>query len=190
MWRLFICLLHNTSKTTERTPYVHVRMSDATYTQFASKGPHPCLWRQMGVPHKWGVMENLRFLNERMCLFTPTFHFMFSRKFTWVTHSRLLLCCFVYNSMQSTRHMQIYMLDFVNGAGCERCIRSSDITLQDDWKLKMMNWMTPSMTLGVGDFIHIPADIVILCRRISINMSTWTAYMLFKFCYGGCPESK
>lgn len=46
-------------KNIKRIPYMHILMSDATYTQFASMGPHPCSWHQTRAHHKRGVMENL-----------------------------------------------------------------------------------------------------------------------------------
>lgn len=126
-----ILSLQNTSKNIKRILHMHIPMSDATYTQLASMGPHPCLWHQMRARHKWGVMENLGVWVNTSVYLRPRFTLCSAPNLPgWLTHHRS--SAFVYNRMYSRCHMQNYMLDFIKGTSCVQITERTMNQIQDD----------------------------------------------------------
>lgn len=167
-------LLYNINTSTKRTPCMRILMCDATYTRFASKSPHPCLWHQTRAQCKWPVMENLGVWASISDYLRPRFALCPVSKFTWVTHSQSLLRCFVYSNMQSKCHMQICTHIF---------IKISDCKMSQVRHMKI-NWMTHSNIsqrslsgsdlchpISVSDFNHLHDDMKMMAAGGLV--STW-----------------
>lgn len=101
----------------------------------AVSGSTPML---MALDAQMGRNGKLRCLNDHICLFTPTFHFMFPSKFTWVTHT-VLRHGFVYHSMQSKCRTRIYRLHFIAGVKDAFWVHIRESQTWDDESMTHLN---------------------------------------------------
>lgn len=149
MWNKFICWPHDKLITEPRRNGVHANVAVwRNIYPVGVSGPTPML---MASDTQMGRNGKLWCLDDHICLFTPTFHFMFPSKFTWVTHTALRHG-FVYHSTQSKCRTRIYRLHFIAGASCQRRVLSTDngVSSSQTWDDESMTHLNISPWLLSG----------------------------------------
>lgn len=149
-------------------------------------GPTPMLMASDESKAPMGRNGKLGCLSEHICLFTPTFHFMFRTRSTWVTHSRSLLCCFVLFCLQQhafkVSHANLYAR-FHWGHKLWKTHSGHDesnsswwaewliLTLVSDIYQELMTEIYFTQSVLAVSITRMLIFIVTLCRRFCINMS-------------------